>query len=195
MENNWTIKQTKELFDLVYKSSEEKKGLMWAFGQMSSSSGKSINSVRNYYYSQLKIFSIVPNLASDLKIKLVGSKRGDFVLFNQDEIDNLIATILINKAKGQSVRATIAHLSNGDEKKALRLQNKYRSMVANQKHKVTNILRKLNENGEIYFNPYTKSVVSENDFLDNHKKLQDYISNLDENEIENFFVMMKKLFA
>ena len=47
MDNKWNIDETKQLFDLAYKAYESGKGLSSAFGEMSRTSGKSVNSVRN----------------------------------------------------------------------------------------------------------------------------------------------------
>ena len=194
MQNNWSISQTQKLFGYAYTATEENKGLMWAFLKMAEESGRSVNSVRNYYYSQLKMFELVPKLAEDLHIKLVNSQRGQFELFSDDEIKSLVEKILIGKANGISVRATIAELSGGDNKLGLRLQNKYRSMITHHRSKVVAIMNRLATEGIIFYNPYTKSLITEPDG-DNHKKLTDYIASLDENEVDNFFSLMRKLFA
>jgi len=194
MKNNWTIEQTKKLFGLAYTATSENKGLNWAFNKVSTDTGRSINSVRNYYYAQTKMFEIVPKLAEDLGIKIINSNRSDFEMFSKDEIDNLVKTILKEKAKGKSVRATIARLSKGDEKLALRLQNKYRSMIGNHKSKVIGLMEQMNLADEIYFNPYTKKLNTECE-VDNHKKLVDFVANLDESEAEKFLDLMQKVFA
>lgn len=190
MENNWTINQTKELFALVNKASLEQKGLRAAFEEMSARCGRSVNSVRNYYYSQLKMFELIPTLASDLGITVVKSSREQFELFKEDEIDDLMRKILIGKAKGTSVRSTIASIASSP-KEALRLQNKYRSMVAHHKNKVTEIMNDLSKNGIEYFNPYTKEVGKGNNSGLN--KLNEYISKLDDAEVGSFLNLLKKL--
>ena len=195
MENNWSIEQTKKLFGYAYDASEKGKGLMWAFLKTAEESGRSVNSVRNYYYSQLKMFELVPKLAEDLGIKLILSQRGQFELFEETEIRTLLERILVGKANGISVRATIAELSKNDEKIALRLQNKYRSMITHHKSKVIALLNALGQKGIVYFNPYTKTVVTGAENQDNYKKLTDYITSLDANEVDSFFLLMKKLFA
>lgn len=73
--DNWTIAQTKELFELVRQAGDNGRGLNWAFEKMSQKCSRSLNSVRNYYYSQLKMFQLLPSLASDLKIRLPKVKR------------------------------------------------------------------------------------------------------------------------
>jgi len=194
MQNNWSIAQTQKLFGYAFEAISQNKGLMWAFNKTSKESGRSVNSVRNYYYSQLKMFELVPRLADDLKIKLIKSGREQFELFDPQEISDLVKKILVGKANGSSVRSTISVLAKGDAKLALRLQNKYRSMVAHHKDKVQAVMNELAEAGTIFYNPYTKMLVTEAT-PDNHKKLTDYIGALNEAEAEGFLTMMKKLFA
>ena len=195
MENNWTIEQTKTLFSLAREAKEKERGLVWAFSAMSDKTGRSVNSVRNYYYSQLKMFELVPKLATDLGIELVDAARERFELFNGDEIEELIERVLVGKARGVSVRKVIAEMSGGNAKKALRLQNKYRSMILHHRDKVTEIMRRLSANGENYYNPYIKETVIAGEETDNYRKLSDYISSLDETEVGEFLNIMKKFFA
>ncbi len=195
MENNWTIEQTKKLFSLAREAKEKERGLVWAFSAMSEKTGRSVNSVRNYYYSQLKMFELVPNLAKDLGIELVDSSRERFELFEANEIDELLEKVLSGKARGVSVRKVIADMSNGDGKKALRLQNKYRSMILHHREKVNEVMRKIGASGKDYYNPYLKETVSAGSETDNYKKLNDYIASLDEAEVGEFLQIMKKFFA
>ena len=192
MENNWTIEQTKSLFAYVKDATTQSRGLRWAFERASGNCNRSVNSVRNYYYSQLKMFELVPNLARDLGIEIVKSKRDGFDLFSQDEIDNLIKTILLGKAEGKSVRAVIASISSSP-KEALRLQNKYRSMVAHNKARVTLVMNKLSNEGVIYYNPYLKETVDGSKKNDNLLKLSEYISRLDPGEVGSFLNILGKL--
>lgn len=190
MEKNWTISQTKDLFDLVYAAAESGKGLNSAFIKMSEKCGRSVNSVRNYYYSQLKMFQLVPRLADDLGVRLVSVRRADFELFSEAEITALIETILTAKANGVSVRAAILDMAAGDSKLALRLQNKYRSMLAHHRDRVTAVMEDMAARGVVYYNPYKKSVV---DGGDNLALLTEYISKLDESEAGSFLKLIKKL--
>ena len=190
MENNWTINQTKELFALVGAAAGKGKGLRSAFEEMASRCGRSVNSVRNYYYSQLKMFELVPTLAADLGVTVIKSSREQFELFKEDEIDDLMRKILIGKANGSSVRSTIASIASSP-KEALRLQNKYRSMVAHHKPKVTAIMNDLSSQGINHFNPYTKQISDGKS--DGLNKLNEYISKLDENEVGSFLNLLQKL--
>ncbi len=190
--DNWTIAQTKELFELVRQAGDNGRGLNWAFEKMSQKCSRSLNSVRNYYYSQLKMFQLLPSLASDLKIRLPKVKRDNFELFGQDEIRELIERILTGKAEGKSVRATIAELSGGDGKKALRLQNKYRSMLTHHRAYMEDVMRSLKERNIPYYDPYRKALGGDGKD-DNIRKLTEYISKLDEQEAGSFLNLIRKL--
>lgn len=194
MDNNWTIEQTKQLFALAKQATDENRGLVWAFSQMAQTCGRSSNSVRNYYYSQLKMFELVPQIAKDLGITPTKGGRGEFELFSDDEINELLKTILVGKADGTSVRSVIASMCGGDAKKALRLQNKYRSMTAHHRDRVTAVMRELAAEGKQYYNPYLKRVET-GEPTGNYEKLSDYISALSEEEAGEFLSLMKKLFA
>lgn len=193
MENNWTIAQTKELFALVHKANKMGKGLGCAFDEMSKKCGRSANSVRNFYYSQLKMFQLLPSLASDLKISVPDTKRDNFELFTKDEIKGLVEKVLTGKAQGKSVRAVIAELSGGDAKKALRLQNKYRSMLTHHKRYVEEIMLSLRERGIAYYDPFRRSIGQANEDEDNVRKLGEYVARLDEQEASNFLKLIRKL--
>ena len=195
MENNWTIEPTKTLFALANEAKSRGRGLVWAFSSMSEKTGRSVNSVRNYYYSQLKMFELVPRLAADLGVSVPEAARERFELFDASEIDELLEKVLVGKAQGVSVRKVIAGLAGGDAKKALRLQNKYRSMILHHREKVTEIMRKIGAEGKDYFNPYSKETVAAGSETDNYRRLNDYISSLDESEVGEFLQIMKKFFA
>ena len=195
MENNWTIEQTKTLFNLARKAKKSGRGLTGAFNEMSELTGRSVNSVRNYYYSQLKMFELVPSLASDLRIKLVEGERERFELFTSEQIDELLKRVLSGKAQGVSVRKVIEEMADGNSKYALRLQNKYRSMILHHRPTVTAVMKELSSKGIDYYNPYLKEVVKAGCEADNYRKLTDYVNSLDETELGEFLQIMKKFFA
>ena len=159
MDNKWSIDETKRLFDLAARAADSGKGLSSAFGEMARASGKSVNSVRNYYYSQLRLFEMLPEFTDKLGIRTVTMRREKFNVFTGEEIDALIETVLVGKAQGKSVRAIIAETAKGDKKLALRLQNKYRSTVACHRDRVQAVEDRLAERGADYFDPYSKRVV------------------------------------
>lgn len=192
MDKNWTIEHTKQLFALAATAKKDGKGLNWAFSRMAESTGRSCNSVRNYYYSQLKTFELVPTLAGDLGINLVRDKRDGFTPFKKDETERLVRTVLVGKAAGNSVRSLIAELSGGDKRTALRLQNKYRSMLVHHRADLLGIMNELRASGVPYFDPYRKRIVDKDFAEDNISKLTEYITHLNEDEAEGFLSLIKK---
>ena len=105
--------------------------------------------------------------------------------------EELMTKVLVGKAKGNSVRGVIATMAR-DDKEALRLQNKYRSMVAHHKARVTEIMNGLAEKNIPYFNPYLKKVV-DGSAGDNLKRLNEYVAKLDVDEVAGFLNLLGKL--
>lgn len=124
-DNNWTVEQTVELFSLCESAKKQGKSLQTAFFAMSEKTGRSLNSVRNFYYGQSKTFELVPEIAKKLGIAQSLVKRDRFVPFTDDEVRELIEEVLVAKGGGMSVRSAIRRKANGDDRLALRLQNKY----------------------------------------------------------------------
>ncbi|MCH5161424.1 MAG: hypothetical protein J1G04_05280 [Clostridiales bacterium] len=184
---NWTIEQTKQLFEMCDNMRKCGKGLSAAFGEMSKRTGKSVNSVRNYYYAQAKTFELVPEVAAKLGIKTHGVKRAAFVPFTEKEIDSLIEHILVSKAAGKSVRAAILELSKGDGKLALRYQNKYRSVLVAHRDRVESVINKIEARGDKCFNPYARSKA------DNFDRLTQYLAALDHDRAKKFLDLIEKL--
>lgn len=185
--NNWTIDQTKQLFDLCEKARNGGKSLSAAFNEMARRTSRSVNSVRNYYYSQAKTFELVPEVAAKLGIKTGKVRREAFVPFEDKEIRSLMEKILVAKGAGRSVRAAIFELSGGDAKTALRLQNKYRSVLKTHRDVVESVMAELDSRGVAYFDPYRK------DKDDNFGRLTEYIAALDDKRVGKFLSLIEKL--
>jgi len=190
--NNWSIDDTKELFDTVGKYSNEGKGLSSAFAMIAEKTNRSINSVRNFYYSQCKLFALVPKVAGELGIKTIEPKRDNFITFSEMEINNLITHILTNRVAGKSVRAILAEYSQNDPVLALRYMNKYRSMLTTHKNRMNAIMQQLREQNIPYFNPYTNTVI-DGQVSDSKQKLATFLSKLEESELDTFIDMINKI--
>lgn len=87
----------------------------------------------------------------------------------------------------------IAAMSDGDSKRALRLQNKYRSMLTHHRAYVERIMEELKEREVAYYDPYRRTLGKSSDKDDNLKKLGEYISRLDEQEAGSFLQLIRKL--
>ena len=185
--NTWTIEQTKALFNRCAAARKAGKSLSAAFEETAKLTDRSVNSVRNYYYSQAKTFELVPDIAEKLGISKAEVHRDGFVPFRADEIDSLISSVLTAKAKGVSVRAAIAELAEGDGKTALRLQNKYRSVLRSHRDDVERIMAELERKGVEYYNPYKKYEA------DNFSRLTEYPAPPDEKKVGKFLSIIDKL--
>ncbi len=161
MENTWNVENTRKLFDSVYAANRNGESLAKTFEVAAKQFNVSAGSVRNYYYSQAKLFKMMPALAKEMGIEIIESRAKPFVPFDESESRKLVENAIIGKAEGKSVRSTIARMARGDEKIALRYQNKYRSVLAHHKNMVNDIMSELSKKGVRYYNPYTRVVVSD----------------------------------
>jgi len=155
---NWTIQEMKRLFALCGEAQRQNKGLKTAFEAMAKETNRKPNSVRNYYYAQVKTLSLLPEYGKSLGISAVKHKKSSFTLFTEKEIEQLVKEALIRQSSGESVRAVTTDMANGDKSKMLRLQNKYRSVVFHKKDYVRRLMKEMEEQGITFMNPYTRRV-------------------------------------
>ena len=190
MHNNtdWTVAQTVELFDRCAKARESGNSLTAAFEYMAAATGRSINSVRNYYYGQAKTFELVPDAAKRLGLRSAAVRRDGFVPFEDGEVKTLVERVLIGKANGKSVRSVIFDMAKGDGKLALRYQNKYRSVLRSHRELVESIMNELTTRGVRYWDPYGAQKRT-----DNFARLTEYIAALDERRVGKFLSLIEKL--
>ena len=124
---------------LLWKTADEAQSqglpLKQVFEQIAEKTGRRPNSIRNYYYAQVR--------ARD-----GGHERAArFVPFTEDEVRSLVETILRHKAEGQSVRACLQEMSGGNHSLMLRYQNKYRSVLRSKPEIIREALEKLKAEG------------------------------------------------
>ena len=133
---------------------------------------------------------MMPAFSAQLGIKTVALRRESFTVFSNKEIDELIETVLKGKAEGKSVRAVIAQMAGGDKKTALRLQNKYRSMITCHRDRVKEVTDRMRKEGKPYYDPYLKRVVKDGAEEDNVSRLAEYISKLDNDQMVDVVKML-----
>ena len=104
------------------------KNLSQAFSDYANVSGKAKGTIRNLYYALARKSREDKEFAN----KYLGGevfKVNSIVAFSDNEERQLIDTILKLTSDGRSVRSAIFELSKGDNKLALRYQNKFRNVV------------------------------------------------------------------
>jgi len=127
MKNGWSDKEIKCLFDLVEKNNEQNMPVMKSFEFYAKKSNKNKLTVRNFYYSFIKLLKNNENLAKKLDIDLSKHQIQKFEHFDDEQEKQLIEQIEKLVKSGCSVREACQRLSDGDIKRMIRLQNKYQN--------------------------------------------------------------------
>jgi hypothetical protein len=139
--NGYTEDEARELIEFMETGKRAGRTLTSLFADFGARHGRAKGSVRNYYYSLMK------NKGDDDRIvKLLDGKRltvGKIRAFTEEEADEAIRSILLEKAKGISVRKAIFRISGGDDKLTLRLQNKYRNTLKKHPEKIAALQKEL----------------------------------------------------
>ena len=139
-----TDKQIAELMLLAKKAKGNGEPLVCVFKDFSKRYSLSAGSVRNVYYKSLKAGK--------------GAKRGltakSVVPFTSEEEKQLIKKVLTARRNTTSMREAFLEVASGDEKLALRYQNKYSNMLKKQRSTVMREILCQKRISEDCFNPY-----------------------------------------
>ena len=134
--SGWREDEIDQLWREIQRANASGQPLRSVFEEMGGRLGRKPNSVRNYYYMQLR------------------GQEGDtlrraqpFETFTEAEVRSLLKSVLRARAQGQSVRACVMALSQGDHARMLRYQNKYRSLLKKRPELVAEICRELEAEG------------------------------------------------
>ncbi len=131
----WSDFESNLLWETAEEAQQQGLPLKAVFEQIARQTGRRPNSIRNYYYAQVRQ-------------QEGGAERAQrFVPFTQEEVDWLMEQVLRARAQGQSVRACLQKLSDGDHSRMLRYQNKYRSVIKNRPEYVRELVERLNQEG------------------------------------------------
>ena len=139
-ETAWSKAEIYDLFKIVENFKTTNKPLLKAFESYAIISKRRTNSIRNFYYSQLKEFEANKSLASDYNINLDLHKKNEQKFFTAQEVELSMGKITDLLNKGFSVRRACYEVASGDLKLMIRLQNKYRSQEKFKKPASNNIL-------------------------------------------------------
>ncbi|MBR5012834.1 MAG: hypothetical protein IKY15_02730 [Clostridia bacterium] len=146
----WTKAEICKLFDMVEKYKKNNKPLLKAFQDFADRFARKCGSVRNFYYSQIKMFEASPQICKEWGINLDNHKKKPAKPFSVQEEQKLLLQIENLVQKGHSVRFACKMISGGDVTEMLRLQNKYHALNA----KKTNL-------DNVVFMPQKKGSLSE----------------------------------
>jgi len=147
--SGWSEAEEELLRERLSNAAHEGTPLREVFDTVAEETGRKPNSVRNYYYTAMR-----SRIAGREEPALVRRERSSFTPFTDDEIRQLLKTILHRQASGMSVRACAMALGNGNRSRMLRFQNKYRSLLKNRRSLVEDVMRSMETDGLPYVNPY-----------------------------------------
>lgn len=111
-----------------YLKGKENFPLTKVFSEYAKITKKSKGTIRNLYYALAKR----SNEDEEFRNKMLGGvalKVSVLEKFSPKSEEELVSKIVIEKAKGRSVRSIINEMSGGNEALALRYQNKYRNIA------------------------------------------------------------------
>ena len=133
--SGWSESENKLLWETADEAQQQGLPLKAVFEQIARQTGRRPNSIRNYYYAQVRQHDDGQ------------ARTARFVPFTQQEVDWLMEQVLTARAEGQSVRACLQKLSGGDHSLMLRYQNKYRAVIKSRPEYVQEIVDRLNAQG------------------------------------------------
>ena len=150
----WQKSEIDALQRRIDEAAKTGESLRSVFDQLGQELGRKPNSIRNFYYAQVRSQG-------------EGSmgRALPFETFSQDEVEQLIKSVLTARAQGMSVRACVRKLADGDRTLMLRYQNKYRSTVRTRPELVARVMAQLAEEGVAYVSPYTADALPQDDAL------------------------------
>ena len=133
--SGWSEEENRLLWETADEAQLKGLPLKQVFDRIAEQTGRRPNSIRNYYYAQVR------------------QREGDqahaprFVPFSEGEVEALVEQVLRARADGHSVRSCLQEMSGGDHSLMLRYQNKYRSVLKNRPDLIQRIMEKLQEEG------------------------------------------------
>ena len=132
----WREDEIDRLWDGIRQANASGEPLRTVFEEMGKSLGRKPNSVRNFYYMQLRRRD-----GADVR------RAAPFETFTEDEVRALVRDVLVARSRGQSVRSAVMALSQGDRARMLRYQNKYRSVLKKRPELVSDVVEELRQEG------------------------------------------------
>lgn len=139
----WQKQEIDALQQSVEAAERSGESLRSVFERMSRQLGRKPNSIRNFYYAQVRAAQ-----GED------SARATPFETFSPEEVERLVEQVLTARAQGVSVRACVRQMADGDRTRMLRYQNKYRSTVRTRPEIVRRVMDRLNEQGRAFVSPY-----------------------------------------
>lgn len=137
--NGYFLKEVKELIAFLQEGKKSGKTLSALFAQYGKKAGRAAGSVRNFYYKLLK----TEHKEVQELLQKSALHAEEIVPFTEEEVDAMLLAILQEKAKGYSIRRAILNITEGDGKKMLRYQNKYRNLLRDEPDRIAKMAKEV----------------------------------------------------
>lgn len=151
----WQDEEVKTLFKFVEIKKSEGMPLVQIFRNYAFFTKRQPNSVRNYYYKEIKMLEADKTRTKRLKIDLSKHEAKTICTFDELDAKSIVDKIQELIGQGYSVRGACLKIANGDVSLMVRYQNKYRSEMKNKKG--------LDNMGNIIKMPANPNVMSDED--------------------------------
>lgn len=138
LRSGWSSLENELLTKQIEQARAARLPLRTAFDAVAKQTGRCSNSVRNHYYTTLHPRAGEPA----------------FVPFSEEETCALLKEILLSCTRGESVRACTMRLAQGDTRRMLRYQNKYRSVLKTRPELIHTLRQELSTEAAEVFDPY-----------------------------------------
>lgn len=138
-------KGKKQLFEGAKEAKSKGYPLVRLFKRVADKEGMAFGSIRNFYYKSI----------SEKKAEDLTAKRNEY--FSESAENELIAYFLRERRNCGSIRKAAFGLANGNPVLALRYQNKYCNLLKKKRESFVAEMKKMDINGEPYFDPFIKA--------------------------------------
>lgn len=132
----WQEDETTRLFSAVKEAATAGQPLRSVFEQLSGDLGRKPNSIRNFYYAQLREHPDPDCM-----------RAAPFNLFTAEETHDLLRRVLMARGQGESVRSCVLGMAHGDHSRMLRYQNKYRTLLKHRPELIAQVCDELRQEG------------------------------------------------
>ena len=151
MDKIYGFKQKDVELLIKYLKDRQNASLSKVFARFAADTGKSKGTVRNMYYAIAKKSREDQEFADKyFNGKPVSVQK--IAEFKEEEERELVKKILLGKKDGKSARRIIGELA-GDDKTALRYQNKYRNVLKNKQSLVGEIAAEIRAESGVFVDP------------------------------------------
>ena len=166
--------------------------MLFAFNEFAKETNRAMGSVRNYYYKTIKKCKKSQRLMKKLGVD--ESLFPAFIIeFNSLQERELLTNVLTGITNGKSVRKTISEYSCGNEKLALRNQNKYRNLLKSKPQLVNEVIKSVEKKLGKCKNPYVEISLNLQSKIALEESINNLLSSIQGDTLKENYALTKKV--